>query len=77
MRAVSVLCAVVLLAGIAYPMYSDIFAVSYGDEVERGWTFVVGVASYGGARLLIVAASSSTDQIPGLEFCLRHEIGYR
>jgi hypothetical protein len=36
---------------------------------------VVGVASDGGARLLIVAASSSTDQILGLEFCLRHENG--
>jgi hypothetical protein len=43
MRPVSVLCAVVLLAGIAYPMYSDIFAVSYGDEVERGWMFVLSV----------------------------------
>jgi hypothetical protein len=36
---------------------------------------VVGVASDGGARLLIVAASSSTDQTPGLDFCLRHENG--
>jgi hypothetical protein len=42
MRPVSVLCAVVLPQGIAYPMYSDIFAVSLGVR-WRGWKFVLSV----------------------------------
>jgi hypothetical protein len=67
-----------LLIGIAYPIYSDIFAVSFGEVVKRKEVEVRGrgVASDGApVDRGRGRASSSTDQTLGLESCLRHGNG--